>query len=371
MIVGIIIAVVVVLIVILCISIYNKLVQERNKIKNAWSQIDVQLKRRFDLIPNLCETIKGYAKHESSILEEFAKARTNYQKANEAGNVPALASADAQLTKAFNILVNAVQEQYPELKADAHFKEMMATLQDTENKIAYARQFYNDIVLKYNNMREVFPNIIVANLFGFKAAEFFKVEEEARENPKVSFQQETALFFCLRKCYDIANMVNFIKKLLQREFFRFLIAGGINTLMGGILIPLIFRKILTTTTWTMGAITIDLPLTIGYLIWFTFAYIIQAKFVFKAPFAWQRYIIYPFSQIPNYALNQFFIYIFGTTCALPYWLTYILAALCPIPIMFVIVRLIVKPLRNKKQEQPQKTEVPNAADSKQINDEHK
>jgi len=150
-------------------------------------------------------------------------------------------------------------------------------------------------------------------------------------------------------------MKDFIKKLLSKEIIRFLIGGGVNTLMGGILIPLIFRQILTTQSIVIGSITLDLPLTIGYLIWFTFAYLIQVKFVFKTKFYWKRYCIYPFSQIPNYLLNQLFLYLFGTLAALPHLVSYVLAALCPIPIMFVIIRLIVKPLKKnivegKKEE---------------------
>lgn len=183
-----IVVVVIVAIIILVVSLYNRLVKERNKTKNAWSQIEVQLKKRFDLIPNLCETVKGYAAHESGILQQFAQARANYQKASESQDIPGMAEADAKLSKAFNILVNAVHEQYPELKANANFQEMQTTLKETEEKIAYARQFYNDIVLKYNNMREVFPNILIANMFGFKPAEFFKAGEEAKDAPKISFQ---------------------------------------------------------------------------------------------------------------------------------------------------------------------------------------
>lgn len=142
-------------------------------------------------------------------------------------------------------------------------------------------------------------------------------------------------------------MISFIKKLLSKEIIRFLLVGGINTLMGGMLIPVIFRSIITKQTLTIGALSVDIPLTIGYLIWFTFAYILQAKFVFRAPFDWRRYLIYPFSQIPNYALNQLFLRLF---ISLPSPFDYVLAALCPIPIMFVIIRLIVKPLKKKKEK---------------------
>ncbi|MDD3383789.1 MAG: LemA family protein [Bacilli bacterium] len=182
-----IVVVVIVILVLFVISVYNKLVKQRNKVRNSWSQIDVQLKRRFDLIPNLVETIKGYAKHEKDILQSFADARKSYVRASEEGSIEGMAEADARLSKALNIMVNAVKEQYPELKADKHFSEMMDTLKDTEGKIAYARQFYNDVVLQYNNMREVFPTVVIANMFNFKSENFFKVEGEEKENVKVSF----------------------------------------------------------------------------------------------------------------------------------------------------------------------------------------
>ncbi|MCK9198193.1 MAG: GtrA family protein [Erysipelotrichales bacterium] len=142
-------------------------------------------------------------------------------------------------------------------------------------------------------------------------------------------------------------MKKFIKKLLETEVFRFLIAGGINTLVGGIIIPYIFKQIIANPTFTFLSISIDIPLTLGYLIWFSFAYIIQAKFVFKSDLVFKRYLIYPFSQIPNYALNQLFLYIFETALQLPSFISLVLAAICPIPIMFVIVRLIVKTKKQK------------------------
>ena len=191
-IVGIVIAsVVVLLIIILVVAVikcYNKLVKAKNRVDNQWAQIDVQVKRRFDLIPNLVETVKGYAKHEGDILGAFAKARQTYADASKNQSAAGVAEADAQLSKALNIFVNAVKEQYPEIKADAQFISLQNDLKDCEDKIAYQRQFYNDVVLSFNNLRAVFPNVIIANMFGFKEREYFKTTDEVRENaPKVSF----------------------------------------------------------------------------------------------------------------------------------------------------------------------------------------
>lgn len=189
-IVGIVIGVVVLLLVIILVSwfvkTYNKLVKSRNRVRNSFSQIDVQLKRRFDLIPNLVETVKGYANHEKSILEEFAKARQMYQSAANANSVNAMADASNMLTNTLSKLM-VVQEQYPSLKADAQFNKMMSELKDTEDKISYSRQFYNDVVLQHNNLVEMFPSSIVANMKNFKLEEFFKANEAERENVKVSF----------------------------------------------------------------------------------------------------------------------------------------------------------------------------------------
>ena len=186
-IVGIAIAVLVVIIIIAivawAIKMYNKLVDGRNKVKNSWSQVDVQLKRRFDLIPNLVETVKGYANHESEIFTKFAEARKLYNDASSEGSVQKAAEASNQLNK----LVTFTIEKYPELKADAHFSELLSTLKDTEDKIAYTRQFYNDVVLSYNNLREKFPGNIIANSFSFKEAELFKVDEASREAPSIKF----------------------------------------------------------------------------------------------------------------------------------------------------------------------------------------
>jgi len=168
------------------VSVYNKLVKSRNKVKNSWSQIDVQLKRRFDLIPNLTETVKGYAKHESGIFEEFAKARNVYAQASGKGDIAGMSEANNMLSGVLSRLI-AVSEAYPELKANTNFTSMMQELSNTEDKIAYTRQFYNDVVMTYNNLREVFPSSIVAAMFGFKEAELFKIDEASRENVKVQF----------------------------------------------------------------------------------------------------------------------------------------------------------------------------------------
>lgn len=178
---------VVVIIVGFVISIYNQLVVLRNKVKNSWSQIDVQLKRRFDMIPNLVETVKGYAAHEESIFGEFARARGLFAQAQKTGDVAQAAAADKGITGALSRLM-VVQEQYPELKANENFRDLMAQLKDTEDKIAYGRQFYNDTAMKFNNKRDVFPTNIVANLFKFVPAAYFEVEDQAeRQSVKVKF----------------------------------------------------------------------------------------------------------------------------------------------------------------------------------------
>ena len=184
---GIIIGIVVLLLLIFIVGGYNGLVQLRNKVRNSWSQIDVQLKRRFDMIPNLVETVKGYASHEKSIFEEFAEARKMHAQAAKTDDVKQAAEAEKGLSGALSRLM-VVQEQYPELKANENFKELMANLKDTEDKIAFSRQFYNDNVMKLNNKIEMFPSNIIAGMFNFKAATFFEVEEASqRESVKVSF----------------------------------------------------------------------------------------------------------------------------------------------------------------------------------------
>ena len=164
-------------------AIYNGLVTARNKVKNAWAQIDVQLNRRADLIPNLVETVKGYAAHESSVFEDVTAARAGLMNAN---GVKEISEANNQLSSTLKTLF-AVAENYPELKANENFKELQAQLAQTEDKIAYSRQFYNDTVLMYNNKCQTFPSNIFAGMFGFKEADFFEAAGEARSVPKVEF----------------------------------------------------------------------------------------------------------------------------------------------------------------------------------------
>ena len=165
------------------VAIYNSLVVLRNRIENAWSQIDVQLKRRTDLIPNLIETVKGYASHEKGVFIKVTEARSALMNAT---GVEDQAQANNMLTGALKSLF-AVAENYPELKANQNFMMLQEELAGTESKIAYARQFYNDTVLKYDNKREKFPSNIIANMFGFKDREYFEVGEADREPVKVDF----------------------------------------------------------------------------------------------------------------------------------------------------------------------------------------
>jgi LemA protein len=176
-------------------GIYNSLVSLRNRFKNAFAQIDVQLKRRYDLIPNLVETAKGYIKHEHDTLEDVIKARNIALAASQgaaanpadAGAVKGLAAAEGGLAGALSRLM-VVSEQYPELKANQNMMQLTEELTSTENKIAFARQAYNDSVMAYNTSRETFPNVLLAGMFGFLPAESFHVEDPAeRSAPKVSF----------------------------------------------------------------------------------------------------------------------------------------------------------------------------------------
>jgi LemA protein len=177
-----------VVLLIMFIAIYNGLVRLRNQMKNAWAQIDVQLKRRHDLIPNLVETVKGYMKFERDTLEAVTKARTTAQQAIGSG-VGAQAKAEGELSSALTRLL-AVVENYPDLKANKSFLDLQEQLTSTENKISFSRQFFNDSVLSYNNQTQMFPSNIVAGMTGFKQSEFFEVKAEAeREAPKVSFEQ--------------------------------------------------------------------------------------------------------------------------------------------------------------------------------------
>lgn len=166
--------------------VYNGLVRLRNQVKNAWAQIDVQLKRRHDLIPNLVETVKGYASHERETLDSVTAARNLAQSAVGKG-VGAQSKAEGELSGALSRLL-AVAENYPNLKANENFLALQEELTSTENKIAFSRQFYNDSVLSYNNKTQMFPSNIIAGMTGFKESEFFEVEAPAeREVPKVSF----------------------------------------------------------------------------------------------------------------------------------------------------------------------------------------
>ena len=179
----IILIIIVVLILIYLGSTYNSFVVLRNRVKDQWAQIDVQLKRRFDLIPNLVETVKGYASHEKDTLEAVVKARNEYLSSDTPeGKIEANNDLNKVVTKLF-----ALAESYPELKADTNFRELQTTLTETEDKISYARQFYNDVVMKYNNKVEVFPSNIVAGMFGFKTSAYFNATEEERENVTVKF----------------------------------------------------------------------------------------------------------------------------------------------------------------------------------------
>ncbi len=168
------------------VGLYNGLVRARNETKNAWSQIDVQLKRRYDLIPNLVETVKGYARHERETLEAVVKARQ--QAIEVTGSVAEQAKAENLLTQTLRSLF-ALAERYPDLKANQNFLALQEELSSTENKISFARQYYNDAALRYNNRRETLPAVLVASSMGFAPAEYFEVEVAAeREVPKVSFQ---------------------------------------------------------------------------------------------------------------------------------------------------------------------------------------
>jgi LemA protein len=178
------IAVLVLLIAIFVVVLYNRLVRLRNRVENAWAQIEVQLRRRYDLIPNLVETVKGYASHERATFEEVTKARTAAQQAR---TVPEQAEAENFLTAAIGRLF-AVAEDYPELRATENFQQLQAQLEDTEQKIAVSRQVYNDAVLTYDTALETVPTNIVGGMFNFGEKPYFEIEEPAaREAPRVQF----------------------------------------------------------------------------------------------------------------------------------------------------------------------------------------
>ena len=178
-----IILIVVAVIVLYVISTYNGLVVLRNKVKDQWSQIEVQLKRRADLIPNLVETVKGYAAHEKDTLEAVVSASN---KAVSATTPKAEMQDNGELSQALGRLF-ALTEAYPDLKANTNFVDLQNQLKETEDKISYSRQFYNDTVLKYQNKKESFPSNIIAGMFGFKTFKFFEAEEQDRKVPEVKF----------------------------------------------------------------------------------------------------------------------------------------------------------------------------------------
>jgi LemA protein len=175
---------IVVLLGLFVVVLYNRLVRLRNRTENAWAQVDVQLRRRYDLIPNLVEAVKGYASHERATFEEVTKARTAAQQAQ---TVEEQGQAENLLTQAIGRLF-AVAEAYPELRATENFQQLQGQLEETETKIAVSRQIYNDAVLTYDTALETVPTNIVGNLFSFEAREYFEVEEPAaREAPRVQF----------------------------------------------------------------------------------------------------------------------------------------------------------------------------------------
>jgi LemA protein len=177
------IGVIVVVVVLAVIALYNRLVVLRNRVDNAWAQIDVQLKRRYDLIPNIVETVKGYASHEKGTFEAVIQARSA---AMGAQGVAAQGEAENMLTGALKSLF-ALAEAYPDLKANQNFLQLQDELTNTEGKIAYARQFYNDSVMSYNTATQTVPSSIVAGMFGFKQREYFEIEAAAAEPVQVQF----------------------------------------------------------------------------------------------------------------------------------------------------------------------------------------
>ena len=176
--------IIIAVVLVIAIGIYNRLISLRNRCDNAWAQVDVQLRRRYDLIPNLVETVKGYAKHEREVFQKVTEARS---KAINASSVKEQSQAENMLTGALKSLF-AVVENYPELKANQNFLMLQEELAGTEGKIAYARQFYNDSVMKFNVKQQVFPSNVLAKMFNFKEKEYFEIEEpEARAPVEVNF----------------------------------------------------------------------------------------------------------------------------------------------------------------------------------------
>lgn len=178
--------IIIIILIVVIIALYNGLVVARQKVRNAWSQIDVQLQRRFDLIPNLVESVKGYMTHEKDVLSQVTELRTSWANASSVGEKATLAN---ELSGALKTIM-AVSENYPDLKANQNFSELQEELRATENKISFSRQFYNDSVTMYNTKLEVVPTNIIASIFHFTPEELFKTEsEEARKNVKVDFNK--------------------------------------------------------------------------------------------------------------------------------------------------------------------------------------
>ena len=177
---------IVIIIIIAIIAMYNSLVTMRQRVKNAWSQIDVQLQRRFDLIPNLVETVKGYMAHEADVLTKVTDLRSSWANAK---TVDEKAKLDNQLSESLKTIM-AVAENYPDLKANQNFSELQTELTNTENKISFSRQFYNDTVTRYNIKLETFPSNVIASVFNFKSENLYEVDnQEARKNVKVDFNK--------------------------------------------------------------------------------------------------------------------------------------------------------------------------------------
>jgi LemA protein len=163
---------------------YNSLIRARNNVENAWAQIDVQLKKRYDLVPNLLETVKGYMKHEKAVFTEITQLRSQAMQAKDRGLAM---KANDKLTKAIDGILNVAVENYPELKASQNFMMLQEELSGIENKIAYSRQYFNDSVLSYNNKIQTFPSNIFAKMFGFKEKDFLEIPETEKAVPKVAF----------------------------------------------------------------------------------------------------------------------------------------------------------------------------------------
>lgn len=179
-----IILIIIAVIIIAIIALYNSLVTLKMQVQNSWSQIDVQLQRRFDLIPNFVETVKGYVTHEKETLEKITNLRSSWANAS---TIHDKANLDNELSSSLKTIM-AISENYPDLKANQNFMQLSEELRNTENKIAFSRQFYNDTSTKYNTKLEVFPSNIIANMFGFKPTDLFTAEnEEARKNVKINF----------------------------------------------------------------------------------------------------------------------------------------------------------------------------------------